>query len=129
MKSKQLWSYVLFFLPTLIIFFILLYFSDLKTVGKTLAAIPIYTYVIVFLIYILSWLLRGERWRSMLKQNKVDSSLIASTGLSAFGNYANWIVPARIGDLGWAYAAKKVLKTRFSISFVTIALNRFLDFF
>ena len=126
---KKIVSYLTFFLPSLLILLVLLYFSNINKVAKTLLNIPWHAYIIILIIYAFSWILRGARWKAFLKLNKVKIKLIPATILSAFGNYANWVAPARIGDLAWAYAGKKVLKTKFSISLVTIIINRFLDFF
>jgi glycosyltransferase AglD len=129
MKIKKIISYIIFLIPSIIILLLLLYFSNLKKVYGSLLTIPWYAYIFVFIICAFSWFLRGLRWKSFLKMNRVKIKVITSTNLCAFGNYVNWIVPARIGDLAWAYASKKILKTKFSIALITIMINRFLDFF
>jgi len=128
MTLKKILKYLLMFIPAIIIIVLLLYFSDLSKVKDTILTIPPWAYVIILIISALSWLLRGERWRVFLKLNDVDIRLIPASALAVFGNFANWVVPARIGDLAWAYLAKKVLKTGFHITLITIVLNRLLDF-
>lgn len=128
MKFRKLFKHVILFLPTVLIFAVLLYFSDLGKIMNTLMLVPFWAYFVILLISALSWLIRGERWKVFLKLNKIKIKLIPATALAVFGNFANWVAPARIGDLAWAYLAKRVLKTRFHITLITIVLNRFLDF-
>ncbi|MCK4521205.1 MAG: flippase-like domain-containing protein [Nanoarchaeota archaeon] len=128
MRLKKSLKYLIFFFPTILIFVLLLYFSDLGKIGDTLMRIPFWAYFVIIVISAFSWVIRGERWKVFLHLNKIKIKIIPATALAVFGNFANWVVPARIGDLAWAYIAKRVLKTRLHITLITIILNRFLDF-
>jgi uncharacterized protein (TIRG00374 family) len=122
-------KYALFLMSTLLIFFLLFYFSDPATIIKALRGIPFVAYLVIIPVYGSAWILRGMRWRGLLKSNNVRVGIIPASLVSLFGNYANFILPMRIGDLAWVYGTKKVFKAKYSVSFVTIIIDRFIDFF
>lgn len=82
----------------------------------------------ILAIYSLDWIIRGERWRVLLAQNNVEIALQESVMLTILGNFANLVIPAKLGDLARIYGAKKRHDIRFSIGLTTVILDRFLDF-
>ena len=82
----------------------------------------------LFIIYSFDWLLRGFRWKLILKQNNYEVPVSSAISLSLLGNFANLVIPAKLGDLVWMYGAKKKHKIRFSVAFTTVILDRFCDF-
>jgi uncharacterized protein (TIRG00374 family) len=89
------------------------------------------SYVIIplIVIYFIDWVLRALRWRLLMKQNGYDLGVFTGVRLSLLGNFANLIIPAKLGDAIWVYATKKHNKDfRVSTILTTVVIDRFYDF-
>ena len=52
----------------------------------------------ITVIYFLSWVLRGKRWKMLLNSSNIVISLNEAICLSFIGNTINLVIPAKMGD-------------------------------
>jgi len=128
-----------FFRPrTLISFaiaFVILYFLltrveiDVEETMKVLRGTNLPLLSLSFLVYYLTFPLRGWRWRILLLNAQFDdpppiSDLTEITFLSYF---ANSLVPAKLGDIYRSYLLKRSAGLSFSKTMGTVVAERFID--
>ncbi len=82
---------------------------------------------IAVLIYLLSWPIRGLRYKHILSQLNYNESLNFITGSIFISQSANVILPARIGDITRPYILKKKKKIPLTTGMSSIAIERVFD--
>lgn len=126
---KRLLKHTFVLLSAVVILLILLLQLSFKEVLELLMKIPPSTYVLILFLYTFDWILRGVRWKMILAANGTTIPLHSSTLISLFGNYANFLVPFRIGDLAWMYAARKLFDVPLATSIISVLIDRLYDLF
>lgn len=91
-------------------------------------------YLLAFVIYYLTFLLRALRWQRLLRNAGFESEhgvrLPPVSGISEIillSWFANCIVPAKLGDMYRAYLLKRASRASFSMTFGTILAERIID--
>ena len=79
------------------------------------------------LIYLLSWPIRGLRYKHILSQLGYNESLNFITGSIFISQSANVILPARIGDITRPYILKKKKQIPLTTGMSSIAIERVFD--
>ncbi len=125
---KKWLKFIFGILISVVIIYMLLKVIDIKSVIKIIKSAKIVYLIIVFFIGILLILLRSFRWRMFLKQYKEYniSLFFESTNV---GLTMNNFLPFRIGDLVQAYLLSKKSGLSKSLTFSTVLMERFIDFF
>ncbi len=111
--------------------FIILYFLFTKiNVNETIAIIkttnPFY-YFIAFIMYYLSFLVRGLRWKKLLENAGFKKNTKDLTEILFISFFVNCIVPAKLGDLYRGYLLKKNYGVSGSMAIGTIFMERIFD--
>lgn len=91
-------------------------------------------YLLGFVVYYLTFLLRGLRWQRLLRNAGFETDhgvkLPSIGGISEIillSWFANCIVPAKLGDMYRAYLLKRATRASFSMTFGTILAERIID--
>ncbi|MEE2751477.1 MAG: lysylphosphatidylglycerol synthase transmembrane domain-containing protein [Myxococcota bacterium] len=100
---------------------------DLDRVRAELSHISQGALAIATLIYLPSWVLRGQRWRGLAKDLGDELPLRGATAAATVGNMLNLILPAKAGDLLWAHAAHVRWNVPYPRGIVGILAGRVLD--
>jgi hypothetical protein len=111
-----------------ILIFLVYYFGEQKFFSNLKKVHPIWI-LIAFIIYSFDFVLRGVRWERILQLNKINIPLSKSVKLTLIGNFANLIIPAKLGDVARIIPLQTENKKSFSNILPTVLLDRFLDFF
>ena len=109
---------ILFFIASLIGWASII--DTLHTVSPALIALSI-------IVYLISWPLRGIRYRQILAQMGVKEDLNFLIGCIAVSQSANVFIPARIGDVARAYLLKKMKNIPLITGFSSLAVERIFD--
>ncbi|MBN2331318.1 MAG: flippase-like domain-containing protein [Candidatus Aenigmarchaeota archaeon] len=72
-------------------------------------------------------LLRGEKWRLIIKSYGIEYGLISSTKAWISGFFVGIVTPGRIGDLSRAYYLKKDKGVTIGKSLTTVVVERIID--
>ncbi|WP_227131590.1 flippase-like domain-containing protein [Halorubellus salinus] len=78
-------------------------------------------------VYLLSWPLRGSRYRDILAQIGYDSDVGFLTGAIFISQTGNLVFPARAGDAVRAYVVKARRKVPYPSGFASLAVERVFD--
>ncbi|MDZ7746265.1 MAG: flippase-like domain-containing protein [Halobacteriales archaeon] len=78
-------------------------------------------------IYALSWPLRGQRYRDILRELGYDGDLLFLTGAIFISQTGNLVFPARAGDAVRAYVVKARRKIPYPSGFASLAVERVFD--
>ncbi|MDI6718006.1 MAG: lysylphosphatidylglycerol synthase transmembrane domain-containing protein [Methanomicrobiales archaeon] len=89
-------------------------------------AVPLYL-VVAVAICLCAWLLRGMRYRSILRGLEVYVDLVFSTASIFISQTANLIVPARLGDLVRIFILKHEEKATYSRGVSSLLVERVFD--
>jgi len=122
MKKRVLISYAL----SAIIIIALLLMIDVGEVWAQLTGFGILPFVAAALLYSLSFLFRGVRWKELLKPI-VNVGVIESTQIILLSFLANNLLPLRLGELVRAYVLGKNRGVGKMKSFSTVVLDRIVD--
>jgi len=79
------------------------------------------------IICIVSWVLRGARYRYILQALGVGCSLLFSTACIFISQTANLIVPARLGDIVRLFILKHEKDVTYSKGFSSVVIERLFD--
>ena len=109
---------ILFFIASLIGWASII--DTLHTASPALIALSI-------IVYLISWPLRGIRYRQILAQMGVKEDLNFLIGCIAVSQSANVFIPARIGDVARAYLLKKMKNIPLITGFSSLAVERIFD--
>ncbi|MFP4189351.1 MAG: lysylphosphatidylglycerol synthase transmembrane domain-containing protein, partial [Halobacteriales archaeon] len=94
--------------------------------GRFAAAEPVYVAVAV-VVYTVSWIPRGVRYRDILTRTGHACGTVAMTGAVFVSQTANLIFPARAGDGMRAYVVKKRNGVPYTTGAASLAAERVLD--
>lgn len=100
---------------------------DLQRVRAELAHISHVAIAMAALIYLPSWVLRGQRWKSLAWDLGDSIPLRGATAAATVGNMLNLVLPAKAGDLLWAHAAHVRWSLPYPRALVGILGGRVLD--
>ena len=78
-------------------------------------------------VYLLSWPLRGSRYRDILAEIGYDSDVGFLTGAIFISQTGNLVFPARAGDAVRAYVVKARRKVPYPSGFASLAVERVFD--
>ncbi len=78
-------------------------------------------------VYVLSWPLRGQRYRDILRELGYDGDLLFMTGAVFISQTGNLVFPARAGDAVRAYVVKARRKIPYPSGFASLAVERVFD--
>lgn len=111
--------------------FIILYFLFTKiNIHETIEIIkttnPLY-YLIAFILYYLSFPIRGLRWKKLLENAGFRKNTKDLTEILFISFFVNCIVPAKLGDLYRGYLLKKNYEVSGSMAIGTIFMERVFD--
>ncbi|MEM2925314.1 MAG: lysylphosphatidylglycerol synthase transmembrane domain-containing protein [Methanocellales archaeon] len=127
--KQKFWN-VKTFISFLIAFTILyLLFSrlDFSSTIKVIASINPLLYLLAFLIYYLSFPLRGLRWRSFLSNAGFKVNWRDTTEILFLSWFANCLAPAKLGDIYRSYLLKKNYSFPVSKALGTVYAERMFD--
>lgn len=79
------------------------------------------------LVYLLSWPLRGLRYRDILQELGYTEGVWFLTGAVFISQTGNLVIPARIGDAVRAYVVKMRRKIPYASGFASLAVERVFD--
>ncbi|MCK9579647.1 MAG: flippase-like domain-containing protein [Methanoregula sp.] len=85
--------------------------------------------VIAVVICLMAWILRGWRYRSILKSLGYTVGLIFSTACIFISQTVNLIVPARLGDFVRVFILKHEYNTSYSEGVSSLVVERMFDIF
>lgn len=124
-KNKMILSIII----GIVIFAVLLYFSNIREIISILSKINPIWIIFIIMIYSIGWLLRGYRWKIILRSMDYIIKLKDSISLVILGNFANLITPAKIGDFVRAFVLKRNDNVDISKGISSVVVDRILDFF
>jgi uncharacterized protein (TIRG00374 family) len=88
--------------------------------------INLFTALIAFSSYMMSYFIRSYRWKLLLSpQKKIKQS--DSFAYFLAGNFINYLIPIRAGELAKCALVKKNYKIRFSHSFPSVFIDKLFD--
>jgi uncharacterized protein (TIRG00374 family) len=127
-NSGKIKALLAFALAILILYFI----ANLLNVSKqalleALAKLDYSLIILAIAVYLISWPLRGLRYKQILIRtgNSLDLSFL--TGIIFLSQSANVVLPARIGDLTRAYLLKAKRSIDLTTGFSSLAVERIFD--
>jgi hypothetical protein len=113
-------------LISVVILIALTFYAGFASVINTILSANPMIIGLASVIYASSFLLRGWRYKYIVKQLNYDVSTVFSTESVAISQTLNVITPVRIGDLGRAYVFNKK-DVPYSTSFSGLAVERIFD--
>ena len=109
-----------------IIVWILLSEIDPRDIPRAISKIPLYSFIISFLLYAMAVFLKSLRFKIILGTNISIKQLFPIVSLYMF--FAN-ILPMRAGELSYVYFLKKQARTPGTKSFASLIVGGIADFF
>ena len=100
---------------------------DLQGVRESLSRLDATTLLLVSLLYLPSWWLRGERWRGLAGDLGDKIERVPACGMATVGNMLNLVLPAKTGDLLWTHAAHQRWGIPYGRGLVGVLAGRILD--
>ncbi len=118
-------------LLSFVIAFIIMYFLFTKiNINEAIAIIKttnLFYYFIAFIMYYLSFPIRGLRWKKLLENVGFKKNTKDLTEILFVSFFVNCIVPAKLGDLYRGYLLKKNYGVSGSMAIGTIFMERIFD--
>jgi hypothetical protein len=102
-------------------------YIDVGSVAGALASTDLALVGVATLVYLLSWPLRGLRYRDILKELGYDGSVGFLTGAVFISQTGNLVFPARLGDGVRAYVVKARRAVPYPTGFASLAVERVFD--
>ena len=128
MKFVKLnWKTVLSFLVGVLVLYFLITQLDLKYASEIIRKIKLHYFLTAFVVYYLGFLVRAERWRSLLRNNSLKGGLWEFTRIYYLSFFINSLVPAKVGDLYRSHLTRKCFKFSPSKVFATVIVERMSD--
>ncbi len=125
MKKNTIYL-ILTILAGVLLFFIWMQFVDLSELRQHLKSARVDYLLLMILFYILSYFIRSQRWRTLLKP-LVKISPYRCFLLWTAGNFINYLVPIRAGELGKSIFLKKTNKVPVSESLPSVFIDKMFD--
>lgn len=115
-------------LITLVLGYIVLEFAtDPGEILAEIASLDPWYLVLATAIYLLSWPIRGLRYRDILEHLGYTERVGFLTGAVFISQMGNLVVPARAGDAVRAYVMKARREVPYSSGFASLAIERLFD--
>lgn len=103
-----------------------IYWIDTAQLVHYFKKISIFTAILAFSSYLMSYYIRSFRWRLLLSPiQKMKQSDAFAYFLA--GNFINYLIPIRAGELAKCALVKKNYKIRFSHSFPSVFIDKLFD--
>ncbi|MCD4843603.1 MAG: flippase-like domain-containing protein [Methanosarcinales archaeon] len=118
---------ILAFILSVILLTLIFIIVGIEDVWHAIVSVSPIIVGIAVLIYLLSWPIRGLRYKHILSQLDYNKSLNFITGSIFISQSANVILPARIGDITRPYILKKKKKIPLTTGMSSIAIERIFD--
>jgi uncharacterized protein (TIRG00374 family) len=122
-QSKVIIAFVL----ALMILFLIFTLVGTEKVWSAVASASPTLLGFAMLIYLVSWPVRGIRYKHILRRLGHDHGLNFITGTIFMSQSANVILPARIGDISRAYILKKEKNIPLTTGMSSLAVERVFD--
>jgi|GEM_PF-2612605 len=106
---------------------VLLHFSDLPTLFSYLRGISVRYVLLCVPALVASWTLRGKRWQITARHAGTDVGILDAVALATASNFANLLVPARVGDLLWINGAKERCHVGYGAALISVGFCRLAD--
>jgi hypothetical protein len=103
---------------------LLLYFSDLPTLLGYLRNISVRYVLLCVPALVASWALRGRRWQITARHVGTEVGILDAVALATASNFANLLVPARVGDLLWINGAKERCHVGYGAGLISVGFCR-----
>ena len=102
-------------------------YIDLGAVWSALGSVSTPVVAAATLVYLLSWPLRGIRYRAIVAAMHARVDLPTATAAIFISQLGNLVVPARAGDLLRAYVLRRVAELRYPVGVASLAAERIFD--
>ena len=112
----------------LVILGVLISFGDLDELITTSLSLDAIIIFHIFVVYSISWIIRGFRWKLILSYDQIKISTWESTMFGMIGNFANLILPARAGEVSRILAISKSKSITFVRGTTSVLIDRVFDF-
>lgn len=103
-----------------------LYINPMEVIEQMRKANPQYIVAATF-VYLLSWPLRGLRYRDILQELGYEEDVGFLTGAVFISQTGNLVIPARVGDAVRAYVVKMRRNIPYASGFASLAVERVFD--
>lgn len=87
------------------------------------------TIIFIILLYSIGWFFRALRWKKLLMNTGIKTSIFTSMELIFTGNTLNLVVPAKLGDIARIIGLKDKKESQTAFSVASVFTDRFLDLF
>ncbi|MEA3293543.1 MAG: flippase-like domain-containing protein [Euryarchaeota archaeon] len=118
---------ILAFILSIILLALIFIIVGIEDVWNAIISVSPLLIGLAVLIYLLSWPIRGLRYKHILSQLGYNESLNFITGSIFISQSANVILPARIGDIARPYILKKKKQIPLTTGMSSIAIERVFD--
>ncbi len=125
-KVLQTLSYLFFLFLGVYLIYVTFGNQDLGKILVKLKEVNYYWYLPVFVVSLISFYCRSERWRLLIKLNGYESKPQSTFFSLMFGYLVNLSLP-RIGEFTRCFSLGKLEKTPFTVSFAAVLVERFID--
>ena len=125
MKRKVL-TIVFGAIAGIVFILIWLHFVDLRTIVESLRNLQLIFILIALSFYLSAYFVRSLRWRLLLMRVQPLSRTRAFLFMMA-GNFTNYLIPVRAGELMRCYFIKKLHGTRMSLTLPSVFVDKLFD--
>ena len=115
------------FVVMCVVLAVLLHFSDLPRVVGYLRRLSARYVLLCVPALLASWTLRGRRWQITARHAGTEVGILDAVALATASNFANLLVPARVGDLLWVNGAKEKCHVGYGAAFISVGFCRLAD--
>ena len=112
---------------TLLAIVLMTQYIDLDAVWAAMGTLAAPLVGAAALVYVLSWPLRGLRYRTIVAGMRAEVQLSTATAAIFISQLGNLVVPARAGDLLRAYVLRRVADLRYPVGVASLAGERIFD--
>lgn len=123
LSKKMILLYIIAILAIILMF----WYIGIQQIIHNLQSANLLTLSVAAFVQSFSILMRGIRWKYILKTSDGDISTLSSYSLIYVSWFANGLVPARIGDLVRAFAIKREDNYPLGKGFASLVIERLLD--
>jgi uncharacterized protein (TIRG00374 family) len=109
------------------LFFLILFNIDLPRISETLGGLRADYTIISLGLLVPVMLLRGEKWRMIIRSYGIEYGLLKATKAWVVGFFIGIVTPGRIGDLSRAYYLKRDKSVSTGKSLTTVVVGRLID--
>jgi hypothetical protein len=118
---------ILLYIAAILAIIIMLWYIGVQQIIHNLQTTNLLIFSVAALVQSFSLLMRGIRWRYILRTSDGNIGTLSSYSLIYVSWFANGLVPARIGDIVRAFAIKKEDNYPLGKGFASLVVERLLD--